>query len=88
MSQEFHGTLAVVSISLDKEKAWREASQEHGITWNDWNDPRGTSGSVRAYGTNGIPTFILISPDGTIQQIIVGYREGLLRRTIQSALST
>ena len=88
LSQEFHGTLAVVSISLDKEKAWREASQEHGITWNDWNDPRGTFGSVRAYGTNGIPTFILISPDGTIQQIIVGYREGLLRRTIQSALSS
>lgn len=88
LSQEFLGTLAVVSISLDKERAWREASQEHGITWNDWNDPKGTSGSVRAYGTNGIPTFILVSPDGTIQQIIVGYREGLLRRTIQSALST
>ena len=86
ISREFQDRLAVVSISLDSENNWREASEEHGIFWNDWNDPKGSSGSVRTYGTTGIPTFVLVSPDGIINQIIVGYGEGRLRRAVQNAM--
>ena len=86
VSREFQDELAVVSISLDKENSWKEASAEHGIFWNDWNDPNGSSGSVRAYGTTGIPTFVLITPEGTIHDIFVGYREGLLRDTVRKAV--
>ena len=86
ISKEFQDKLAVVSISLDSENTWREASEEHGIFWNDWNDPKGSSGSVRAYGTTGIPTFVLVSPEGMINQIIVGYGEGRLRRAVQNAM--
>ena len=88
VSREFQDRLEVVSISLDKESLWRRASKEHGISWNDWMDPNGSSGSVRSYGANGIPTFVLISPDGIIRDILVGYGEGRLRRAVQSALST
>jgi len=88
VSNEFKEKLAVVSISLDSENSWKEASKEHGIFWNDWNDPNGTAGSVRAYGTNGIPTFILVSPEGIINDIIVGYSEGLLRSTVRTAMSS
>ena len=49
-------------------------------------DPTGSSGSVRAYGTTGIPTFVLVSPEGMINQIIVGYGEGRLRRAVQNAI--
>ena len=86
ISKEFQDKLAVVSISLDSKNTWREASEEHGIFWNDWNDPTGSSGSVRAYGTTGIPTFVLVSPEGIINQIIVGYGEGRLRRAVQNAM--
>lgn len=86
ISKEFPESLSVISISLDKESVWREASKEHGIFWNDWNDPKGTSGSVRSYGTNGIPTFVLVSPEGIINDIIVGYSEGLLRNAVQKAM--
>ena len=88
VSNEFKEQLAVVSISLDSENSWKEASKEHGIFWNDWNDPNGTAGSVRAYGTNGIPTFILVSPEGIINDIIVGYSDGLLRSTVRTAMAS
>ena len=88
VSNEYKEELAVVSISLDSENSWKEASKEHGIFWNDWNDPNGTAGSVRAYGTNGIPTFVLVSPEGIITDIIVGYSEGLLRSTVQTAMAS
>jgi thiol-disulfide isomerase/thioredoxin len=88
VSNEFPESLSVISISLDKESVWREASKEHGIFWNDWNDPKGTSGSVRAFGTNGIPTFVIVSPEGIIVDIITGYSEGLLRNKVQIAMNS
>ena len=86
VSKEYPDRLSVVSINLDKEKSWKEASAEHGIFWNDWNDPNGSSGSIRAYGTTGIPTFVLITPEGIIHDIFVGYGEGVLRSAVQQAL--
>ena len=84
ISKEFQESLAVVSINLDKENVWRAASKEHGIFWNDWNDPKGTSGSIRSYGTNGIPTFVLVSPEGTVMDIVEGYSKGKLKGMIKS----
>ena len=88
LSKEFQQTLAVISINLDKENTWRKASKEHGISWNDWNDPKGTAGSVRTYGTIGIPTFVIVSPEGIIIDIITGYGEGQLRSAIQYAMNS
>ena len=88
ISKEFPETLAVVSISLDKESLWREASKEHGIFWNDWSDPQGTSGSVRSYGNKGIPTFVLVSPEGIISNIIVGYSAERLRNEVNKAMNS
>jgi len=87
VSREYKDRLEVVSISLDKERTWKKASAEHGISWHDWNDPKGSSGSIRSFETGGVPTFVLISPDGVIRNIFVGYGEGRLRRAVQSALS-
>lgn len=86
VSKEFQDKLAVVSISLDRENTWKEASAEHGIFWNDWNDPKGSAGSVRVFGTTGIPTFVILTPEGTIHQVLVGYGEGVLRNAIRKAL--
>ena len=87
VSREFQDRLTVVSICLDQEKGWREASRKHGIFWNDWFDPKGASGGVRAFGMNGLPTFVLVSPEGLIHDITLGYGEGQLRRSVQSALN-
>ena len=87
VSREFQDRLTVVSICLDQEKGWREASRKHGIFWNDWFDPKGASGGVRAFGMNGLPTFVLVTPEGLIHDITLGYGEGQLRRSVQSALN-
>ena len=84
LSRELQEKLVVVSINLDRESVWKKASEELGITWNDWNDPKGASGGVRAYGTPGLPTFVLVKPDGVIDYIWTGYREGSLRSLLGS----
>lgn len=75
--------LEVVSISVDTEAVWKEASKEHGITWNNWNDPLGESVCLRTYGTRGIPTFVLINPEGTVCKIQEGYGESVLDSLLQ-----
>ncbi len=85
VSREFEGRVAVVSINLDVDAAWRKATERHGIFWNNWRDPAGNAGILRAYGTGAIPTFVLVSPDGVIKSIQAGYRTGSLREMVQSA---
>ena len=70
--------LLLVSISIDGEEGWKEASHEHGVTWTNWRDPLGNSGSIRAYDQGGIPVFVLVNPEGIIEKIQLGYHDGLL----------
>ena len=85
LSRELQDKLVVVSISVDKEPIWKKASEEHGITWNDWNDPKGFSGGIRTYGAPGVPAFVLVTPEGAIDYIMVGYATGKLRELMKSA---
>ena len=79
LSKETTGkNLCLVSISIDGEEGWKEASKEHGITWTNWRDPLGDAGSIRAYDQGGIPVFVLVNPEGIIEDIQLGYRDGLL----------
>ena len=85
VSREFEDRVTVVSINLDEDATWRKATERHGIFWNNWHDPVGNAGILRAYGTQAIPTFVLVSPDGVIKSIQAGYRTGSLREMVQSA---
>ena len=85
VSREFEDRVTVVSINLDEDATWRKATERHGIFWNNWHDPVGNAGIFRAYGTQAIPTFVLVSPDGVIKSIHVGYRVGNLREMVQPA---
>ena len=79
LSKETSGkNLCLVSISIDGEEGWKEASKEHGVTWTNWRDPLGEAGSIRAYDQGGIPVFVLVNPEGIIEAIQLGYRDGLL----------
>ena len=55
VARELQEELVVVSISLDEKSTWLEASEAHGITWYDWNDPKGIFGSVVPSGSRGRP---------------------------------
>ncbi len=86
IAEKYSGKLEVVSISVDTEAVWKEASKEHGITWNNWNDPMGETVFLRMFGTPGIPTFVIINPAGTICKIQAGYSESLLDRLLQDLI--
>ena len=86
IAEKYSEKLEVVSISVDTEAVWKEASKEHGITWNNWNDPLGESVCLRMFGTPGIPTFVVINPAGTICKIQAGYAESLLDRLLQDLI--
>ena len=81
LSNEIGGkNLQLVSISVDVEEGWKEASELHRITWTNWRDPMGQAGSIRAYNQNGIPVFVLVDPEGIIKDIQLGHYDGLLRK--------
>ena len=74
--------LEIVSISLDKDRVWKRGHEEHPVSWTDWRDPSGNSGSIRSFKARGIPTFVLVSPQGVVQEIQEGFTEGSLQRLV------
>ena len=70
--------LEIVSISLDKDSVWKRAHEEHPVNWADWRDPSGSSGSIRSFKARGIPTFVLVSPQGVVLDIHEGSSEAWL----------
>ena len=78
LAEMYKDKLSIVSISLDANEIWREASKMHPITWYNWSDGKGENGIFAHYGKGGIPLFVLISPDGNILDLWRGYGQGSL----------
>lgn len=78
LQQKYADKLTVVSLSFDMEERWREASAEHPMTWKNWNEKKQSEGLYLKYGVNGIPHYVLISPEGKIVDSWGGYGMGLL----------
>lgn len=87
LSESLGDKLTLVSINLDPDATWKAYSAEHPISWNDWRDSKGTTGSLRAFQTSGIPTFVVISPEGKILDIIEGFYEDRIRQAVSSQKS-
>lgn len=82
LSEEYKDNLHVISISEDNEKKWKQASERHAITWNNWNDLQGNNGIFRKYDVRGIPFYVVISSDGKVLQAEAGYSKGRLKRNL------
>ena len=76
--------LALVSINLDPDQIWKKSEKEHPMTWENWRDPSGSSGSIRFFSSREIPTFVVISPEGTVLDISLGFDEEHLQEVIES----
>lgn len=89
VSETYSDKLKVVSISIDEEKAWKNAVAAHGLTdtTTNWRDPEGMHGLKLKYGGNGIPFYILISPDGTVLNKKSGYGNGSLKTMLNEYLN-
>ena len=76
--------VAIVSINIDSDRVWKKSEKEHPMTWENWRDPSGYSGSIRFFGSHEIPTFVLISSEGKVMKIIKGFNEEVLKELIDS----
>ncbi len=74
--EQYSGRLEIISISLDTESVWEEARKEHPTSWIEWRDPLRNSGSVLSFESRGIPTFVLISPEGKVIEVFEGFSAG------------
>ena len=76
--------IAVVSISEDPEERWKDFAITQKLKGYQWNELRGRSGLFAALRIQGIPYYVLVSPDGKIQETWSGYGEGALKVKMKS----
>jgi peroxiredoxin len=63
--------LVLVSISADEDETkWREFIARNGMAWTHAWDREGAL--QKAYGVRGIPTYVVVDPEGIIRAQIVG----------------
>ena len=62
--------MTVISISEDPKARWKEYIKTKGMGGNQWNELRkGRTGLALNYQERGIPHYVLIAPDGKIQDV-------------------
>lgn len=84
IAEKYKDKLAVVSISIDPEKAWKEFIAAKNMKGNQWNELRkGMTGLAASYQVKGYPHYVLIAPDGKIQTVWGGYGKGSLWNKIK-----
>ena len=52
---------------------------QHEMTWQNLSDLKQTAGLYAVYNVNGIPNYVLISPEGKIVKMWSGYGKGSLK---------
>ena len=83
MTELYKDKLAVVSISGDSKENWKNFIAEKKMTGNQWNELRkGRTGLAARYQAIGIPHYVMISPDGKIQETWSGYGPGSLKEKL------
>lgn len=79
--------LAVVSISGDSKENWKKFVAEQKMTGNQWNELRRMrTGLAARYKAVGIPHYVLISPQGIVQDMWSGYGKGSLKGKLKELL--
>lgn len=80
LKKEYPEMLELVSLSMDTESKWQEISKKLPLIGNNWNEGKEYYGVYRRLGINAFPTFLLVAPNGTIQDIWRGYDTGELKQ--------
>lgn len=79
--------LTIVSISVDPEEWWKKFVREKGLKGYQWNELRDGGGTLgTAYGVVVYPYYVLIAPDGKVQDIWTGYSKGRLKDKLKENL--
>ena len=66
--------LELVTVSVDKLSEWKKKPLGE-VSWHEWNDHNMAIDIQKKYDVQGIPTFIIVNPEGEIVKKIVGFAE-------------
>lgn len=84
VAERYADRVEVVSISQDPEHVWKAYVAAQKLTGNQWNELLDANTGLGArYRVTGIPHFVLIAPDGRIQDVWTGYGKGSLLEKIE-----
>ncbi|WP_298555018.1 TlpA disulfide reductase family protein [uncultured Algibacter sp.] len=88
INKEYSDSLKIVSFTQDPKKdVWLKSLERDKVTWNSIWDGKGRySETSIKYGIQGIPTFVLINPEGTIIDKWTGYSKGNLISKIEKKI--
>ena len=85
MAAMYADRLVVVSISTDTERRWKQYLQEKKLPGIQWNELRNDDGGLEArYGVQGVPHYVLITPDGKVKDAWVGYGKGIIKDNLKA----
>lgn len=84
IAERYRNRIEVVNISQDSEHDWKKFVADRKLTGNQWNQLLGVNerGIWARYGVLAVPHFVLIAPDGRIQDVWQGYGKGSLLEKI------
>lgn len=89
IAERYQDKMEVVSICQDYEEAWKKYVSKKQMKGNQWNELRkGNTGLAAAYGLNGIPHYVMISPSGKVMCIWSGYSEGGLISKVEALIES
>ncbi len=89
INKEYSDSLKIVSFTQDPKKdIWLKSLERDKVTWNSIWDGKGRySETSIKYGIQGIPTFVLINPEGIIIDKWSGYGKGSILSHLKKKLS-
>ena len=82
VSETYNEKLTIISISLDTDTRWKETMTAHDMPWVNIRDPKGMGGLAANYGVNGIPNYVMISPEGKVVDKWAGFGNGYIKRKV------
>ncbi len=82
LKEKYPENFEVISLSIDSDESWHQSSEELHLTGNNWNEGKEDYGIFRRLGLTGFPTFFVVTPDGTIKDLWLGFSEGSLKRGV------
>lgn len=88
IQEQYKDRLTIVSLSSDTKNRWKAASAQHEMTWENLSDLKQNAGLSAIYDVNGIPNYVLISPEGKIMKMWSGYGKGSLKLKMRRYLDT
>ncbi len=87
VADKYHDRLKIIGINLDtSEEGWRQGTEMFKYESLNLNAPPASDIDER-YGVNGIPHFVIISPEGMILGQQVGYGPGIIEEWVGQYLN-